>query len=539
MHTSVRAAGRFGLALTASLWWSCSSHKGNPNSAAPPSDTTTAGNAAVNGTAGSPAGIGGTAGSAMQTTQTAPTPDAGRTMTAKADASAGAGTGAPDAAAMTETPQSSNWPSYGRDDDNTRYASQEKMIGVDTVAKLKRKWSWTGSGVTSTPAVVDGVVYFGDWKGTLHAVQAADGKEIWATSLQSGSGLAQLNDSPLVTDDTVYIGGSSAQLFAVDKKTGKQLWDPGVTLDMQQQTMLWSSPILAGDVVVTGIGSYAVFLGGSFRGSTVAVDAKSGKSKWQTYVVPDSGQGVSVWSSAAYDASRKMVYIGTGQTYALPASPYSDSVIALDRDSGKIAWVHQYTMDDAFSLSSTPTGHDFDVGAAPNLLLENGRVLVGAGDKGGRYLALDRETGDMVWEQMLTPGGRNGGVMGSAAYAEGVIYLTSNTGEPTSLVGAGGPPASSAFALKASSGEILWKTDLPDGSFGAVTYANGVAFATTIDGVLYAFNGKDGKILWMDKMGDSAAGGISVVDGVAYVGNGWEWLPTGSLAGGLIAYGLP
>src|SRR5712671_2969645 len=100
--------------------------------------------------------------------------------------------------------------------------------------------------------------------------------------------------------------------------------------------------------------------------------------------------------------------------------------------------------------------------------------------------------------------------MGSAAYAEGVIYLTSNTGEPTSLIGNGGPPAATAFALKASTGDIVWKTPLLNGSFGAVTVANGVVFATSIDGMLYAFDAKDGKIIWMDKMGDSAAGGISV-----------------------------
>lgn len=145
----------------------------------------------------------------------------------------------------------------------------------------------------------------------------------------------------------------------------------------------------------------------------------------------------------------------------------------------------------------------------------------------------------MVWAQVLTPGGRNGGVMGSAAYAQGTIYVTSNTGEPTAIVGAGGPPGSTAFALRAANGDILWKTPLSNGSFGGVSVANGVVFATTIDGMLYALDTRDGHMLWMDKMGASAAGGVSVVDGTVYVGNGWEWLPTGSLQGGLIAYGLP
>ena len=533
-------------AFTVFLLGSCSSRMTpdqalQPQAAAPVAGSTSTSNPMAS---SAPPGIAGSTPPPLQAqppnTTVTTMPSAGNSTPPSASGGSDAGVTRADAGEVSsDATGSADWPSFGHDTDNTRYASQEKDISRENVSTLVRKWMWDGAGVTSTPAVVDGVVYFGDWNGTLHAADAKDGTEVWSVSLQSGSFLAQLNDSPLVTPDAVYVGGSGAQLFAVDRETGKKLWDPPMTLDKQQQTLLWSSPVLAGDEIVIGIGSFAVFLGGSFRGSIVGVDAHTGATRWQTFVVPESGQGVSVWSSAAYDSTRKRIYIGTGQTYALPASLDADAVVALDRDSGMLAWSHQYTVDDAFSISSAITGQDFDVGAAPNLFVEDGRALVGAGDKGGRYLALDRDTGQMVWAQTLTPGGRNGGVMGSAAYADGTIYLTSNTGEPTSLVGNGGPPASTAFALRAANGEILWKTPLPDGSFGGVTVANGVMFATTIDGMLYALDVTDGHILWMDKMGASAAGGISVVAGMVYVGHGWEWLPSGALAGGLLAYGLP
>jgi polyvinyl alcohol dehydrogenase (cytochrome) len=532
MQPSQDIAVRFGLALVLFLA-SCSAPKRDSTSASPATPV-----GGSNATAGSTAtAVPQTAGASggTRTGQAQPQADGGRSPMQGIAPDADGGPGQPNTAGSDTV----DWPSFSKNGDNTRYASQEKLIAEDNVAKLVRKWTWTEAAVTGTPAVVEGIVYFGDWKGSVHALAAVDGKVVWSTALQTGGGSSQLNDSALVTADTVYIGGSGAQLFAVDRKTGKKLWDPPITLDKQDKTMLWSSPTLAGNLVVTGIGSYAVFLGGAFRGSIVAVDAQTGAARWQTYVVPESGQGVSVWSSAAYDDTRKRLYIGTGQTYKLPASPNSDAVVSIDRDSGMLVWTHQYTADDAFSLTSATSGHDFDVGAAPNLFVDNGRALVGAGDKGGRYLALDRDTGAMVWSQTLTPGGRNGGVMGTAAYAQGVIYVTSNTGEPTSLAGAGGPPASTAFALSAATGDILWKTPLSDGSFGGVTVANGVVFATTIDGMLYALRAKDGHILWMDKMGGSAAGGISIVDGMIYVGNGWEWTPSGSLKGGLIAYGLP
>jgi outer membrane protein assembly factor BamB len=101
------------------------------------------------------------------------------------------------------------------------------------------------------------------------------------------------------------------------------------------------------------------------------------------------------------------------------------------------------------------------------------------------------------------------------------------------------PQLLAARALRCAGPALRRETPFSDGSFGGVTVANGVVFATTIDGMLYALRAKDGHILWMDKMGGSAAGGISIADGMIYVGNGWEWTPSGSLKGGLIAYGLP
>ena len=89
---------------------------------------------------------------------------------------------------------------------------------------------------------------------------------------------------------------------------------------------------------------------------------------------------------------------GTGNNYSEPTGPLADSILAIDYKTGELAWSRQFTAPDVFSAGN-PTGKDADVGASPNLWSSNGRALVGAGDKAGVYHALDRDTGQLVWER--------------------------------------------------------------------------------------------------------------------------------------------
>src|SRR4029453_9797161 len=163
--------------------------------------------------------------------------------------------------------------------------------------------------------------------------------------------------------------------------------------------------------------------------------------------------GVSIWSSPAIDTDRGVVYIGTGQSYGLPASPLSDSLLALDLQTGEEVWHTQFTADDAWTLAQ-PTGLDADVGAMPNLFQVDGKDAVGVGDKAGTYRALDRETGEILWEAPLTAGGTQGGVMASAAVAGGTVYVTSNDASRNADMA----------ALDADTGEEEWR-----GGVGAPT----------------------------------------------------------------------
>jgi len=424
-----------------------------------------------------------------------------------------------------------DWPMFGHDLANTRFNPVEDTLSADDVDRLAERWKVTGAAVTSTPAVVDGVVYVGDWDGNLQAYEADTGKAVWTSHLQDG----MLTPSPAVTDDTVYIAGDKGMVFAADRRTGKKKW--GTDIESTPFDRIWSSPVVVDDLVIIGSASYQVFVKGSppFQGSVVGLDAKTGKERWRAKVCTGSCAGLSVWSSAAVDTDLEMAFIGTGQAYNKPADPKSDSLIAIDYTTGEIVWHQQYTKDDSYTLA-TNAGPDFDIGAAPNLFEADGRKLVGAGDKGGSYRAFDRETGKVAWVRPLVAGTVLGGVEETTAYADGVIYAIGNTQV------AGGrsiavPIKATAFAIDAATGKIKWRTDLDSGGFGGVSIANGLMLFTTHEGNLRIMRAEDGKLLRSIMLGDGSASGPVVSDGTVYVGFGWDWVS--QARGGLTALHVP
>ena len=438
---------------------------------------------------------------------------------------------------------SDDWPFFNHDHQNSRTNAAETKISPRNVGRLTARWRVDGlSGVTSTPVVAGGAVYFGDWSGVFHALRTGDGTEIWSRKLGQ-----QINSSPLVFGGRVYASVNSGTLYALSRDTGDILWT--ATLDTQPFLSIDSSPAIAGHTIVIGIESFEqVFrkTDYAFRGNIVGLDADTGQERWRVYTTQNdetSGAGVSIWSSAAVDDGRRLIFIGSGQTYEQPASPRGDSLIAMDYETGAVAWVHQFTVGDVFTVGNGGPGPDADVGASPNLFSIGGRDVVGVGQKNGFYHVLDRETGDTVWEVQLTGGSPLGGVMVTAAVSDGVIYVNSNKWRVFGFVttGVNSPlDTSSTFALDARDGTVLWERPMAAPMFGAMTFANGVVYQGTIDGTVHALSAKDGTELWSDAPGGGIAGGFSVAGGSLYTGRGfWFSAPPASPAGGFVAYAVP
>jgi polyvinyl alcohol dehydrogenase (cytochrome) len=530
----------------------CSGGAANPPNP-PPDGGGSAGTTGASGTTGTAGttGVAGTTGSAG-TTSAAGTTGAAGTTDGGVDGSAGTSAQPDGGAAGTAAPAGSqSWPMFGRDYSNTR-ASADASIGAAQVAGLRVAQRVAGAGVSSTPAVVDGVVYFSDYAGWLKAIDAKTGAVVWTTRLQT----TMLTPSPFVTADTVYIAGDASNVYAVNRATGVKKWS--TKIENTTSNRIWSSPIVVGDTLIIGAGSYQVFIPATpvFRGSIVGLRISDGGEKWRLPVCPEGqcGGGVSVWSSVAVDTTLKLAYIGTGQAYYPPAGPYSDALIAIKYETGERAWVQQITANDVYNINSGDYTHDRDIGASPNLFEVSiggtTRRLVGVGDKGGHYTAFDRETGTRVWQRVTDPrtppGSPIGGIMGAPAVANGRIYLTNNTSTQGTGRFDARPGTCTAFALDAATGAVVWSTPIPSGSFSGNVIANGLMYFVTYDGQLRVLDAGTGAILRSLPVGTELGGyvgaptdgfpngstsGPVVANGRIYAGYGWTW--GASVMGGL------
>lgn len=445
-----------------------------------------------------------------------------------------------------------NWVGFGGAADQT-FARTDAPITKANLSEIGSAWERTApGGVTGTPAVLDDVVYWTDWVGNVHADKLSDGSELWTKSYDRG-----FTSSPFVTDDALFLSNRDNMVYALDRATGKELWATAVSDD--PLTQLWSSPTVVDGIVIVGIGGKGTSDGFvpftsdmlmSFHGGVVALDAKSGKVRWHFDNTIDDkgtqfGPGVSSWSTAAIDTKRKIAYIGAGNSYYAPASPYSDSLLALDYmtsdPKGHLVWHRQFTMDDNFT-SSSPMGPDSDVGATPNLFSIDGNDYVAVGDKGGHFYAMDRESGELIWSIAVGSGGPIGGVMAPASYADGKLYVMSNNLSATDVL-----------CINAADGEIDWMTSVTTGvSFGAPLLLNDVFLIGTAssfpagppsEGSIVALDRDTGEQIegWSLPIKNQRGGGMSVYKNTLLIGYGFVFENTRAesmLSGGVLAAAL-
>lgn len=424
------------------------------------------------------------------------------------------------------------WPAFGYDRDNSRTNAGEGIVTADNVGGLVERWRVDDiEGVTSTPVVLDGIAYFGDWTGAVHAVSIADGSPVWKTQLNDQS----IMSSVAVEGDAVYIATNS-RLFKVDRATGATQWE--VTTSPNPIAITPATPVVVDDRVILGVASGELMIARekySFRGSVTAYAVADGAVDWQVWLTKGDeteGAGVGVWSTPSVDPERGLIFVGTGNTYEPPASPMADSIVAIRSDSGDIAWTRQFTFPDVFS-GGYREGADADVGAGPNLWEQDGRALVGAGDKTGTYYALDRDSGEIVWQTEMTPGSALGGVIGTSAVDDTHIYVGSNVGDAATNSPTG---AAKVLALSRDGGAIVWETEVEGAIYAPISVSPGVVYAATVAGTMYAFAADDGEQLWSFTAEDQVGGGATVVDGTVLWGWGFALFSSGSGKGGLIAF---
>lgn len=424
----------------------------------------------------------------------------------------------------------SQWPMYGHDFAQTRTNVAETRITPDSVSRLAKVWEIPDLvGVTGTPTVVDGIAHFADWKGQVWAVRADTGEKVW-TSMIGG----MIVGATAVDGDAVY-ASSGTTLFRLNRATGEQEWK--ATTNDHPQAQISASPVVVEGIVLQGTASFENMMRKDeylFRGSIGGFDAETGEQRWNFYSTPGddtSGAGAGIWSTPAVDTERGLLFVGTGQGLSEPTPAMADSLIAIDYRTGEKKWSTQFTYPDVFSAAN-PTGKDADMGASPNLWTTDGRDLVGAGDKGGTFHAVDRDTGEVVWQNQLTPGSAFGGEIGSAAFVDGTLVASSNVGDPETNAPTN---VTHIFGLDPATGEKRWTSEELAGKiFAPIGAVPGLAFCGTDQGKMLALDVETGTTTWSMDAPAKTACGPSIVEGRLLWGYGFI-LFGGPGPGGVIA----
>jgi polyvinyl alcohol dehydrogenase (cytochrome) len=476
---------------------------------------------------------------------------------------------------------------------NLRYQPAEHTISVRNAGRLAPKWVFTTAGdVSATPTYQSHTVYFPDWAGNLYAVNADTGRLLWshAVSAYNGQPSAMSRVSPAIYGGELIIGDNVSQaiqhngahVMGVDRKTGRLLWITQV--DAHPAAIITGSPVVNGTTVYVGVASNEEALATNnaypcctFRGSMVALDAATGAILWKTYTIPDNGgqvggySGNAIWMPSAIDTGRNSLFVATGNNYTVPADvaqcqaaaaaagnqnpqctapdDYFDTAMALDLTTGTIKWTNTLWGYDAWTVACntggsncpSPNGPDYDFGSGPNLLTN----LVGFGQKSGIYWALNPDTGSIIWATSVGPGSTLGGIeWGSASDGKRIYAAIGNNNHVSYTLANGGPTITwgSWAALDVASGKILWQiADPTPGAIdiGSLSVANGVLYAPSYSGSVYAINAATGSILWSYATGGSVIDGPSIVRGVAYWGSGYGHIPPGVPNNKVYAFTVP
>jgi len=238
---------------------------------------------------------------------------------------------------------------------------------------------------------------------------------------------------------------------------------------------------------------------------------------WHYFTVELPENGAMVWSTVSVDLQAGVVFAATGNNYTV-AGEHSDAIHALDLKSGMKLWSSQVRQKDTWTLGGTgATGEDTDFGANPILADVGDMKLVGDGDKGSAFWALDRETGKTLWSRTdlsTSHNAANGGVLNNGAFDGEAFYVISN--QPNS--------ASILHKLSATDGKDVWPAKMfPTVTWGAPAGANGVLFVPVNSDlvVLDASNGNELKRF--DTGGTIVAGSPAIVDGKVVVKSGMQY----------------
>jgi alcohol dehydrogenase (cytochrome c) len=481
-----------------------------------------------------------------------------------------------------------NWLTYSGSMMSQRY-SPLTQVTPQNVKNLELQWVYQARSLEkfeATPLVLDGILYTVQAPNDVVALDAVTGRIFWtysyAPALDARPCCGRVNRGLAILGDTLFMGTIDAHLIAIDAKNGHPLWNVTVAKAAAGYAMT-HAPLVIKDKVIVGTagGEYGV------RGFIAAFDARTGKEAWRFYTIPGPGEpghetwagdswkygGGSVWMTGSYDPALNLTYWGIGNPgpdysgdVRLGDNLYTDCVVALDADTGKLKWYYQFSPHDEFDYDSVqvPVLADMEWQGRPR------KVMLWANRNGFMY-ALDRTTGQFLlgkpfvqvnWATGFDEKGRPMRAPGKLPTPEGTLIYPGNQGgtnwyspsysprtglfyiptwenyssvfikapveytegrrfmgaSPRSIIGGlRGPQQNTrkenegfgaVRAFDPKTGEKKWEFKMADVTdAGILTTASDLLFSGGREGYFFALDARSGELLWKGAVGGAVASG--------------------------------
>jgi alcohol dehydrogenase (cytochrome c) len=306
-----------------------------------------------------------------------------------------------------------NWLTYSGTYSSWRYSPLEQITPANA-KNLGLQWVFQARSLEmfeATPLVVDGIMYLTQPPNDVVALDASTGRIFWTYDYRPAPGYrsccGSINRGLAILGNTLFMGTMDAHLIAIDAVNGRPLWNVEVA-DRRAGYAITHAPLVVKDKVLVGVagGEYGI------RGFLAAYEAATGKETWRVYTVPGPGEaghetwsgnswehgGAPIWLTGSYDPGLNLTYWGVGNPgpdydgdARTGTNLYSNCVVALNADTGKIQWHFQFTPHDEMDYDAVqvPVLVDMDwKGTARKLMLWANR--------NGFFYVLDRASGEFL-----------------------------------------------------------------------------------------------------------------------------------------------